>query len=143
MTTTILQPPLLQVPVGLLFLDSISAFVSLALKLIAHVPAEPESTPDSVKNPSTIDDEEEGLPSPPMDEVLPIFDTQTDQIELSQVHVVPGLEKKLLVSLFSMCSKCFCFRWFPVFCYHVKFFDGMDDDGSEFESANSIYLFCL
>ncbi|OWM73094.1 probable mediator of RNA polymerase II transcription subunit 26b [Punica granatum] len=50
--------------------------------------AEPESTPDSVKNPSTIDDdeeeeEEEGLPSPPMDEGA-FFATQTGPIELSQ-----------------------------------------------------------
>lgn len=65
----------------------IQYFNRTALKLTAYAPAEPESTPDSVKNPSTINNEEEGLPSPPMDE-LPIFDTQTGPMELSQVHVL-------------------------------------------------------
>lgn len=55
-----------------------------------HLPlTEPDSTPDSVKNPSTIDDddeEEEGLPSPPLDEAF--LASQTGQIELSQVPVV-------------------------------------------------------
>ncbi|XP_027351740.1 probable mediator of RNA polymerase II transcription subunit 26b [Abrus precatorius] len=41
-----------------------------------------EGTPDSV-NPSVVDDEEEGLPSPPMDEGA-FFVAQTGSIELSQ-----------------------------------------------------------
>ena len=43
-----------------------------------------EGTPESV-NPSVVDEEEEGLPSPPLDEVF--FATQTT-MELSQVCVL-------------------------------------------------------
>lgn len=48
--------------------------------------AEPESTLNSVENPSTINGEEEGLPSPPMDEAF--LATQTGQIEVFQVYVI-------------------------------------------------------
>jgi len=45
--------------------------------------ASDEGTPDSV-NPSVVDDEEDGLPSPPMDEGA-FFVAPTGSIELSQV----------------------------------------------------------
>ena len=47
-----------------------------------------EGTPDSV-NPSVVDDdEEEGLPSPPLDEGA-FFVTQAGSMELSQVFALP------------------------------------------------------
>ncbi|KAK4743693.1 hypothetical protein SAY87_010005 [Trapa incisa] len=53
--------------------------------------AAPESTPDSVKNPSTIEDEEEGLPSPPMDEAF-LATQQTGQIEVFQEKFFDGMD---------------------------------------------------
>ncbi|KAK3218077.1 hypothetical protein Dsin_012047 [Dipteronia sinensis] len=53
-----------------------------ATKVIAGGFVGTEGTPDSV-NPSVVDDEEEGLPSPPMDEGF-IFASETTGIELAQ-----------------------------------------------------------
>jgi hypothetical protein len=44
-----------------------------------------EGTPDSV-NPSVVD-EEEGLPSPPLDDGV-FFATQPTSMELSEVHIL-------------------------------------------------------
>lgn len=46
-------------------------------------------------------------------------------------------KKTLLIYLYSMCTEYFCFPVFLVLSSQEKFFDGMDDDGSEFTSANS------
>lgn len=61
-----------------------------------------EGTPDSV-NPSVVDEEEEeeeGLPSPPLDEGA-FFATQPTSMELSQVHFI-GL---------NLLGKVIFFRW--------------------------------
>ncbi|CAI0374582.1 unnamed protein product [Linum tenue] len=86
-------------------------------------------TPDSM-NPSVVD-EEEGLPSPPMDDGI-FFATQATGMELAQVINIPfhEMEKflfypkadRLTISLLSCATCC---------CSFVQFFDGMDDDGSE------------
>lgn len=52
-----------------------------------------EGTPDSV-NPSVVD-EEEGLPSPPLDDGV-FFATQPTSMELSQVHIIFLICLKLL-----------------------------------------------
>ncbi|RRT82089.1 hypothetical protein B296_00013906 [Ensete ventricosum] len=86
-----------------------------------------DNSPDSV-NPSIVD-YEEGLPSPPLDEGA-LFTAQTTSIRLSEVKdkinfwrfplfVASGLDTDLV--------------WFHVSIGRrfAKFFDGMDDDGSE------------
>jgi hypothetical protein len=45
-----------------------------------------EGTPDSA-NPSVVDEDEEGLPSPPLDEGA-FFATQPTSMELSEVHIL-------------------------------------------------------
>ncbi|KAK4740647.1 hypothetical protein SAY87_024235 [Trapa incisa] len=76
--------------------------------------SEPENTPNnSLKNPSTITDDEGGLPLPPMDD-LPIFDTQTDPMEFTQFFEgmdddgnpqVSGDKKQKLARPFSSAKK--------------------------------------
>lgn len=51
-----------------------------------HILVGSEGTPDSL-NPSYVDDEEEGLPSPPLDEGV-FFATQPTSMELSQVWLL-------------------------------------------------------
>lgn len=60
-----------------------------------------EGTPDSV-NPSVVDEEEEeeGLPSPPLDEGA-FFATQPTSMELSQVHFIA----------LNLLGKVIFFRW--------------------------------
>ena len=60
--------------------------IKSCLKVLYYIFVGSEGTPDSVK-PSVVD-EEEGLPSPPMDEGA-FFAAQTGSMELSQVPTCP------------------------------------------------------
>jgi hypothetical protein len=103
--------------------------------------ASEEGTPDS-RNPSVVENEEEeegGLPSPPLDEGA-FFVAPTGTIELSQVYICLSffpsqtyISKAVYMKLnlgFSLCC---------IYLDDVKFFDGMDDDGSEL----NLHFICL
>lgn len=66
----------------------------------------PESTPDSVKNPSTIDDGG-GLPSPPLDKGY-LIASQTGSIELSQVCISFLIGKVFLFHYLEQYTEYFC-----------------------------------
>ena len=106
-----------------------------------------EGTPESV-NPSVVDkeevEEEEGLPSPPLD-VGAFFATQPTSMELSQVLFLILFHLFFFIfivkrTFFYVCGLIGIIFPLSLVLHYMKFFDGMDDDGSELNLLSLMLL---